>query len=174
MLRGERPESDPDFHATERLFRRVDPEFVDEYEPGKLRILTTAWGALHNISVVRSKYSDPDHARWDSRTDPGNPPGFEPKLWRDWYVASVLVGDLPTAIDSGGGTTYGFGPVHVPFDDLYAHSEVRASKDGTVITKQNKFKSEEVKAQYRTLLCDRASVVLRPFETVPDGVPNQA
>lgn len=163
MLRGTNPENDPHFAATEALYRRVDPEDIDEYEPGRLRVITTGW-PLHNISVVRSKYGRADHARWDSASDPGNPPGFQPKLWRDWYVVQVLVGDIPTELTSPGGVSYQFGPSHVPFDDLYPHSEIRASKDGTQIVKQNKFKNEEVKARYRGVLTNRAQVVLRPFQ----------
>jgi hypothetical protein len=166
MLRGSKPEIDPEFAPAEALYRRVDPEDIDEYQPGKLRVITTAW-PLHNISVVRSKYARPDHARWDSATDPGNPPGFEPKLWRDWYVIQVLVEEIPPTLTSPGGVAYQFAVAHVPFDDLYAHSEVRASKDGTLIVKQNKFKSDEVKAQYRGVLTNKAKVILKPFEIEP-------
>ena len=172
MNRGDRPE-DPAFEAIEALYRRCHPDHVDEYEQGKFRILPEAWTDLHNMSVVRSKYAQPDHARWDSATDPENPAGFEPKLYRDQHVVRVRVADIPQPIATTGGVTYSFEPAHVPFDDLYSHSEIRASKDGTRILKQNKFKNDLVKAQYRGALSNAAAVVLKPTEIdppAPEGV----
>jgi len=161
MNRNGRPD-DPVFDASEALYRRCHPEHVDEYERGKFRILPAAWSDLHNMSVVRGKYSQPDHARWDSTTDPENPAGFKPKLYRDWYVAGVQVAGIPEPIATAGGVTYSFAPTHVPFDDLYSHSEIRASKDGVRIVSQNKFKNDEVKLKYRGILSDKAVIVLRP------------
>lgn len=161
MRRDGRPD-DPAFGATEALYRRCHPEHLHEYEQGKFRVIPTAWSELHNMSVVRGKYARPDHARWDSATDPENPPGFQPKLWRDCYVVRVAVIDVPPTIPSSGGVAYAFVPTHAPFEDLYSHSEIRASRDGDRILKQNKFKSPEVKAQYRGALSNKAVVVLRP------------
>ena len=170
MLKGERPDIDPVFELAELLYRRFDPEDVDQYEPGKYRVLTTGWTDLHNMSVVRSKYAQPDYARWDSAADPENQPDFVPQLYRDWYVAQLVIADVPAEIPSqGGGVQYQFVATHVPFDDLYGHSEIRSSKGGVRIAKQNKFKSEKVKVQYRGILSDKAVVVLVPEQIVVDG-----
>ncbi len=171
MLKGERPDIDPVFDPAEVLYRRFHPEDIHQYGPGKYRVLTTGWTDLHNMSVVRSKYAQPDHARWDSAADPEKPPGFVPQLYRDWYVVRVATADVPAAIPSPGGVEYQFASTHVPFDDLYAHSEVRASKGGVRIPKQNKFKSEEVKAQYRGIMSNKAVVVLVPDQIAVDEAP---
>ena len=42
------------------------------------------------------------------------------------------------------------------------NTEIRASKNGARILKQNKFKNEEVKLQYRGILSNKAVVVLKP------------
>jgi hypothetical protein len=161
MNRGGRP-LDPVFEAVEALYRRCHPDHIDEYEEGKFRVLPVAWSDLHSMSVVRQKYAQPDHARWDSATDPENPAGFEPRLYRDWYVVGVPVAEIPQPIATTGGVTYSFAPAHVPFDDLYSHSEIQASKDGARILKQNKFKNDDVKLQYRGILSNKAVVVLKP------------
>ena len=171
MYRRDRP-VDPAFEPAESPYRRCHPDHVDEYEEGKFRVLPAAWSDLHNMSVVRGKYAQPDHARWDSATDPENSAGFEPKLYRDWCVVQVLVGEVPAALETTGGVTYSFTPAHVPFDDLYSHSEIHASKNGTRILKQNKFKNDEVKLQYRGILSNKAVVLLKPEQVeVPARAP---
>ena len=167
MCRDGRPD-DPAFEPSEALYRRCPPDHIHEYEEGKFRVVT--WSGLHNLSVVREKYAPPDHARWDSATEPENP---DPRLYRDWYVVRVLVGDLPPELVSPGaaGVTYSFAPAHAPYDDLYSHSEVRASKNGHPITQPNKFGSSEVKSLYRGVLSNRAIVVLKPDEIDAPAAP---
>jgi hypothetical protein len=169
MQKGDKPDLDPVFESNEALYRRFDPQDIHEFQPGKFRVLTTGWDNLHSMSLVRGKYSTPDHCRWDAATDPGNPPGFVPQLWRDWYVGGLTVGDIPAELLSTGGVRYEFVPAHVPFEDLYSHSEIQASKDGKRIVKQNKFTSEEVKATYRAVLSNKTVVVLRPDQITPDS-----
>jgi hypothetical protein len=165
MIKSGRLE-DHAFANDEDLYRRCHPEHVDEYEHGKFRVLPEAWTDLHNMSVVRGKYAHPDHARWDSATDPENPTNFVPQLYREWHVVRVAVGEIPQPMATEA-VTYSFVPRHVPFDDLYSHSEIRARKNGVEIKQQNKFKSETVKAQYRAALSNAAAVVLKPHEVDP-------
>jgi hypothetical protein len=148
----------PSFNRSERLFRRCPTEAVDEFE-GRFRIIGQKAFDGHNQSTVRSLYSHPDHARWDSAKDPENEPGFIPQLYRDYYVVCISVADLPGPITSAGNQTHTFAPKHIPFEDNYAHSEIRAARDGTPVPE---VKSKLVKTQYRTWLGDKASVCLRP------------
>jgi hypothetical protein len=165
LRRADHPTTDPAFEPAEFLYRRVDPEDVLEYEQGKYRVID--WQGIHNLSVVREKYGQPDFARWDSATDPGNSEGFIPQLHRDCYVFQIAKGDLPEELVSGGNVPYQFRVLHVPFDDLYAHSEIVALKEGTQILKENKFKANGVKDQYRGILTNKAKLVLKPGEVEP-------
>jgi hypothetical protein len=159
MRRNDRTE-DQSFSPEEIFYRRCNPDFAFE-EAGTLRILADAFRD-HNLSTARSKYAEPDHARWDSVSDPNNPPGFIARLWRDWYVIGIRLSDLPPPVTPDGGKLHEMRAVHVPFDDHYAHTELRVFKDGHWIEKENKFKSTLTREKFRTWLADRATVFLKP------------
>src|ERR1700676_3587993 len=119
MMRNGRPLVDA-FGAQELLYRRCDPEHIDEYEAGKFRVVTASWPGLENLSTVRDGCSaEPDHARWDSQADPFNE---DPQLYRDWYVVKIPVSSIPDGLQSTSGTLFEFTPRHAPYDDLYSHS----------------------------------------------------
>ena len=166
MLRDGRPLVEA-FAANEILYRRCDPDHIDEYEAGKFRVVTASWPGLEDLSTVRDGCSgEPDHARWDSQVDPLN---ADPKLYRDWYVVKIPVSRIPATLPSPGGTTYEFTPKHEPYDDLYSHSEICATKGGTPITKSSQF-NQQVKSDYRAVLATAAEVILRPDEVEPPAV----
>lgn len=149
-----------DFQNSEELYRRCSPDHVHEYEPGQFRIITGSWPGIVTLSTVRNRCGgEPDHARWDSQVDPQN---ADPKLYRDWYVIKIPVHQLPPSLRSEGGITYHFVPKHVPYEDLYSHSEVHVLRSGKGI-KDSQFNSN-VKAEYRGALASGSSVVLRPGE----------
>ena len=87
--------------------------------------------------------------------------------YRDWYVIAIPVAKIPPELAPQKGVPHQFEPTHVPFEDSYGHNEVRAKKNGVVMTGTNKFKNDEIRTLYRTILADAASVVLRPDEIVP-------
>jgi hypothetical protein len=162
MLRNGRPLIEV-FGAAEILFRRCSPDHIDEYEIGKFRVITASWPGIVSLSTVRDGCSaEPDHARWDSQVDPSND---DPKLYRDWYVVKIPVGQIPAVLQSSGGVGYEFSPKHVPYDDLYSHSEIHVTKGNKPI-KEAQFNSA-VKADYRAALAAVAVVVLRPEEIEP-------
>lgn len=171
MRRGGRPIV-PAFAADEALFRRCDPEDIDTLDSGRLRILSRAFDETVALSAQRSSLAEPDHARWDSSADPGNPPSFVPQLHRDAYVVAVPVRAIPGPLSSGevGSSTFQFEPVHKPFDDSYGHSEIDIKKNGATLTKKNQV-NNKVKTLYRTILADGATVILAPGQVALDGSP---
>jgi hypothetical protein len=81
--------------------------------------------------------------------------------WPDHGVIQFLVQDIPASINSDQSTRYEFKPIHVPEDLNYAHSEVRAFKNGAY-DRGLDVKSKLVKKQFRQLLGERAVVVITP------------
>jgi hypothetical protein len=67
-------------------------------------------------SVNREKYRRPADVLFPS--------------WPDWGVAAFTVADVPAELRSEGGALFQFSVEHVPLEGNYAHSELRASKDG--------------------------------------------
>jgi hypothetical protein len=164
MLRAGRPE-DPKFGHSEALYRRVDPEDIVEGDNGRKLVAHSGqrrpWGDGISISVARGKYAEPDDARWESAYDPHN--YGAPQLYRDWYVTAVAVADLPSTIASVGGAVHTFKPEHAPFDDLYAHSEITAFKNGEKIMQSSQF-NKSAKVAYRAALSNRTVIVRQPDE----------
>jgi len=125
---------DPEFEASERLFRRLHP---DHFVGG---VITDAFLPFPSFSVNREKYSHPqevlrEHPRYG--------------------IAAFAVGDIPERLDADPGQIYRFGVEHVPLPDNYAHSEVHSFRDGA--------KAEPpriVRKKFRDLL-RRQTVVLK-------------
>jgi hypothetical protein len=70
------------------------------------------------------------------------------------------VADVPGSLDSEGGTAIEFRMEHVPEEDNYAHSEVRAYKNGRHDRKLDVPKT--VKARFRQILSERTGITLEP------------
>ena len=95
----------------------------------------------------RGKYSEPEDVLI---------PSFE-----RWGIASFQVRDIPRELVSGGGLKFEYRVAHIPKEDNYAHSEVRAHKNGKYDPGMKV--SLTVKKQFRQLLSDRA-VLVKPAE----------
>jgi hypothetical protein len=167
MFRNGR-ELDPTFTDDEVLYSRCAPQHVDDEDEAPA-ILVAAFRAP-NTSVLRAKYSEPDHARWDSAEDCGDRP---PQLHRDAYVLKVPISALPSKgqiAEETKGDDHDFKPAHVPYEDSYAHAEIHAFKRGSRIERENQFKNTADKAAKYLLLrrlADHASIVLGPGEITP-------
>ena len=168
MQRNDRP-LQAIFAAQEVLYRRCDPEYIDTLEDGTFRVLDGAFREVHALSALRSALAEPDHARWDSAADPENEEGFVPQLYRDWYVVGIPVNKIPPELTPARGVVHQFEPTHVPFADSYGHSEVRAKKNGVVMKGLNKFKNDEIRTLYRTILAEAGAVILLPDQVAPNG-----
>ncbi len=127
---------DPEFEASERLFRRIHP---DHFVSG---ILTDAFLPFPSFSVNREKYSRPDDIL---REHP------------QFGIAAFAVGDIPQKLDAEPGQVFEFGVEHVPLPDNYAHSEVHSYLAGT------KAKPPRiVRKRFRDLLRRRTVVLKEP------------
>ena len=141
MYRAGRPE-DPDFEPHERLFYRCLKIHV---ESG--RVLPAAFRSP-DFSVNREKYSEPEDVLVPS--------------YESWGVAGFEVSVIPSEMSSPGGVRYQFRVDHVPEEDNYSHSEVRAYKVGVY---NRKLKVHDiVKKQFRQILSDSARVIKEPDE----------
>jgi hypothetical protein len=128
---------DPEFEASERLFRRLHPDHLVS------GFLIDAFLPFPAFSVNREKYSHPEDVVRDH-------PHFG--------IAAFSVGDIPERLDSEG-QIFRFGVEHAPLPDNYAHSEVYSHLDG-VPAKPPRI----VRKRFRDLL-RRRTVVLKEPET---------
>jgi hypothetical protein len=163
MFQGSRRD-EPEFpDAAELLYRRCDPEHVEE---GHILPIAVA---QFNLSVLRSRFcSDPDHARWDSRVAAKN---GKPFVYPDWHVIQISVGDslLTRTPENPAAQPHTLRPVHAPLSDNYAHSELGLFKGtgaGQRILKEGDAKGEGklAKKQFRTILAERAVICLHANE----------
>ena len=98
-------------------------------------------------SVNRSKYSKPEWvllARY---------PQF-----LHWGYGSFKVSDIPESITSEFGITHFFKVEHVPLDDNYSHSEVRAYKNAELVRRKN----DAITLKYRVILSQRIIILKKP------------
>jgi hypothetical protein len=70
------------------------------------------------------------------------------------------VDDVPGSLDSEGGTAIEFSVEHVPEEENYAHSEVRAYKNGRHDRKLDVPKT--VKARFRQVLSEKTRIAIEP------------
>jgi hypothetical protein len=182
MARNDRPE-DQDFAPTEWLYRRIHPNAVEIISPGLYRVTPEGWTDVVRMSVVRGKYATADHARWESGKDPEEErPDFKPRLFREWYVAKIARSALDPqgGIRNEAGAEFTFHPKHIPFDDLYAHSEVQTLKDAHKLQEHEKTPikrgqfNEKARLQYQGWLTNNAVVVLTPDQVDEASPPPQA
>ncbi len=148
---------DQEFSLAERLFRRCRPDHVLD---GKLQAAALK---LPDISVTREKHGGlPGDARWMTRAELR--PDEQLAVYDDWYVVSFRVADIPNSITAPNqGKTYSILPRHVPYDDLYPHTEIWTLNEGVHVVKENRF-PPVVKSQLRHVLAEKATVVLTPEE----------
>ena len=141
MFRNGRP-VDPDFEPEEELYLRCLPDQVDgQY------LLPTAI-KFTNQSVNRGRYSKPE---WVLIPD-----------WLHLGIASFEVRDVPPTPESLGDVRYEFKVEHDPFEDNYAHSEIRTYKNGVYEPGAGKKVNSKVKQRFRAIVCDRARILRRP------------
>lgn len=138
MYRRGRP-VDPEFDPEELLYLRCLEEHVDDG-----RLLAAAI-RVSNQSVNRGKYSKP---HWVLLPD-----------FSTWKIASLRVGDIPEALSGPPPVCvpYTFAVEHDPLEDNYAHSEIRAYKEG-VYKSRLKLKPS-VRLEFRTRLVERARII---------------
>jgi len=127
---------DPEFEASERLFRRLHP---DHFVSG---VVTDAFLPFPSFSVNREKYSHPEDVL---REHP------------HYGIAAFAVGDIPEKLDAEPGQVFRFGVEHVPLAGNYAHSEAHSFLEGV--------KAEPpriVRKRFRELLRRRTVVLKKP------------
>lgn len=146
----------------ELLYRRCDPSHI---EAG--RVLPIAVEQF-NLSVLRSRFcSDPDHARWDSRVAARHDQAL---VYPDWLVVQFSVADasLKRVPSNPDAQVHTLRPVHAPYQDNYAHSELALLKGDPPkrIDRERDAKGEGklAKKEFRTILADRARISLRANE----------
>lgn len=140
MYRRGRP-VDPEFNPDEQLYYRVTRHGVAD---DLSRILPEAFRSP-DFSCNRGKYSKPLDVLLPHYQDHG--------------VAEFLVQDIPERLASEGDVVYEFRVFHDPLVDNYAHSEVRALREG-----QNRPRKlpNLVKKTFRQLLSDRTRLIRVP------------
>jgi hypothetical protein len=132
------PVPDPEFEASERLFRRIHPVF---YVEGSL---SEGFIPFPAFSVNREKYSSPEDVIAES-------PHFG--------IASFRVVDIPERLVVDSSRGYEFGVEHVPETGNYAHSEVRSYSDGVMAEPP-----KSVRKRFRDLLRRRITILRAPNE----------
>jgi hypothetical protein len=130
----------PDFDPEEQLFRRCRQEDVDEGRLSRSAIRFPDW------SVNRSRFSEPGDALLPD--------------WAGWGVAAFAVKDVPPSVASEGGPDVEFKVEHVPLEENYAHSEVRAYKLGK--HSRDLGVPKTVKSRFRQILSEKSRIVIEP------------
>ena len=140
--------SDGAYRAWHLLYRRIGHEDFegDRLLPARIKI--------QDLSVNWSKYSAP----WDVVFDyPGN------------GVACISVGevrkDLPLN-PVAGAKIHAFSPVHEPEELNYSHTEVAVFKENSRLARDTNL-PPTVKKEFKTILSDRAVILVKPADTRP-------
>lgn len=145
----------PAFPPDETLYRRCLPEHVLDG-----RVLAEAF-QFPDLSVLRSsECRDPDDARWISVQE--LKPGETLVVYDDWSVVGIRVGDVPNQVEGeNGGKDYDVAIKHVPYDDLFPHSEIRLIKDGVHVQRSNKIPAL-IKRKIRDRIAASAVEIAKP------------
>jgi hypothetical protein len=138
MFRNGRP-IDPVFRLDEKLYIRFDRIDGKNVDPACIMAPVQ--------SVNRSKYSK---AEWVLLAK-------FPKFI-NWGYGFFRVSDVPQSITSEFDITHYFKVEHVPEDDNYSHSEVRAYKN----EKPVKHKNDAIRLKYRVMLSQRILILKLP------------
>lgn len=137
MFRRGRAE-DPVFEPTEPLYKRFSPA---EFVPG-----SSISVRFPEFSVNRGKYSEPEWVLLPQ--------------WLDYGIVVFLVRDVPAEMTSEGGVRYTFIVAHAPLEDNYAHSEIRALKEGRHVPRLDVPKT--LKKKFRQILAERWRIYRQP------------
>jgi hypothetical protein len=113
---AERPKVNPHFEPSERLFRRVPREDVEN-------------GFISNASIRLPAFSV------DRETYLVNGPADTLRKYPDMGLIWFCVGDIPAALTSENGDRFEFGVEHRPEEDNAAHSEVLSYRGGVEVNK---------------------------------------
>lgn len=142
MRRHGRP-VDPAFDAAEELYLRVRSEHVDN------DLVLHAAIRLPVQSVNRQKYCDaPEWVLYPTYFGSG--------------IAAFYRRDVPETLQSPGDVLYRFAVEHVPEEENYAHSEVRAYKEGMHVFNAKLEVNRQVKTQFRIRLAEAMRIIRRP------------
>lgn len=143
LLRKGRPPCQH-FEPDERLFRRIQKQHV--LDTGGIISLGVRFPCF---SVNREEFSEPEDVLLPCYHDHG--------------ICAFTVADVPKGPErpEGSDYTYTFDVVHVPEEKNYAHSEVRAYRDG-VYDPSHRVASS-VKKRFRMALRQRMNVTKQPL-----------
>ena len=130
------PALDPEFEASERLFRRIHPSHLID------GLVAEAFLPFPAFSVNREKYSRPEEVLQGHSS---------------FGIAAFRVVDIPERLQDPNGTTYWFGVEHRPEPDNYSHSEVHSYLEG-----ESREPSKTVRKQFRELLRRRIVILQEP------------
>lgn len=155
MFRGERL-PDPQFERSEPIYIRCPSNHLQRTNGGR-RLLPTFIRAS-GYSVNRGKYS----LCFDVLLPGAQHGSLE---WLYWGVASLQVRDVPSQLQPST-TPTAFRVEHVPDDDNYAHSEIRAYKSERQVADNRVAKM--VKKALRQIISDRARILLLPNTSDPN------
>lgn len=110
---------DPEFTPTERLYRRIGPEHIDEQNHVMGGAVEDITDRHPSCSFNREKYSNPEDVL-DSN---------KPAMNR---IACLVAGDLPAPVPHPlePNKKYEFRLEHLPEEDNYSHTEVQVTKEG--------------------------------------------
>lgn len=144
-------QADQRFDDTEILYRRVSPE---SWEDGGADITVDAI-ELPDMSVMRSKFSHPEWARFNG----------EDYAFADWGVVGFAVEDIPPGFLDNGVFNYTFKPHHAPLRKNYPHAEVRAYENGMHISATERL-SPTAHLRWRMRLLRRIKKFVAPHEEV--------
>jgi len=143
MLRNGRPKVQ-EFQPAERLYRRVSPE-----DWGDPRVEVDALD-LPDMSVNRgAPLGEPEWVLLESDE------------YANWGMIFFEVRAIPTPLTHIDGTTFTFRPIHVPLEENYPHSEVRAYQGDTHV-QARKLIDPDMSLRWRNILLQRTHTHRRP------------
>ena len=134
---------DNQFGQDELLFVRCLSDQVDGEHLLPAGIKFPDW------STNRERYSEPQDVLL---------PNFE-----RWGIAGFKVSAVPARLQTGESKEYTFAAIHEPVPDNYAHTEVRAFKDGA--HDRDLKVPTLIKKEFRTRLSALTSIIKKPEES---------
>lgn len=148
--------------ALRRDGRPIDAEFL----PGEELYFRVSAVHIHGEHVspasIRVPAQSVDRQKYCPVPDWVLVPGYE-----HWGVAKFFRGDVPDSMvsPSPGNVRYRFTVEHVPEDENYAHSEIRAYKGDQALFDQKLQINDTVKKTFKMQLADKMRIIQRPQPT---------
>lgn len=136
---------DPNFTSDERLFRRIDPDHIDQDNHVMASAVEDIQERQPSCSFNRGKYSDPEEV-----LDPAHP-----ELNR---IAYLMAGNLPAPVPHpvNPQDKFGFRLEHLPKETNYSHTEVQVTRNAAAASK---LKNPELRRQLREALAEKMFVL---------------